>query len=169
MAASVGPVVVGTDFSEVAGKALAEAKRLAGLLGVGLAVVHVVEGAAGEAWEESEAAAAWLTAADLRPEDLVVRFGKPWVELARYAGETFPTLVFVGSHGTSGYQPLTIGSTASRVTLHARCPVVVVSPRLAAQSSDGLQERKRNVASRAGAVAIARAEPGTNEPTGETR
>jgi len=162
MAGSVGPVVVGTDFSDAAGVALAEARRLAALLRTEVVVVHVSDGGllgspVGSAGPD--AAEAWLRTAGLTSEGLVVRTGSAWVELARFASEVLPTLVVVGSHGQSGYQPLNIGSTASRVSLHARCPVVVVSPRVAS-SSEGVGEDRTHSASRAGAVAIARVAPG---------
>jgi nucleotide-binding universal stress UspA family protein len=165
MAEGVGPVVVGTDFSHTAGVALAEARRLAELLRTEVVVVHVVDGApAGGPEEAADAATAdvWLRTAGLAADGLVVRTGSAWVELARYASEVSPTLVVVGSHGRSGYQPLHIGSTASRVSMHARCPVVVVSPRAATAAWEQAgQETATNTASRAGAVADARVAPGT--------
>lgn len=125
----VGPVVVGTDFSEPAAAALAEARYLAARLGVTVAVVHVVDGAPVADWREGGRADEWLRAVDLDVNGLVVRFGSPWVELARLAEEMSPVLLVVGSHGVSGYQPLAIGTTASRVSMQARCPVVLVSPK----------------------------------------
>lgn len=163
MAEGVGPVVVGTDFSDTAGVALAEARRLAALLRTDVVVVHVSDGSpAGLPADESgpDAAEAWLRTAGLTSEGLVVRTGSAWVELARFASEVLPTLVVVGSHGQSGYQPLNIGSTASRVSLHARCPVVVVSPRVASSSEGVGQDYGTHTASRAGAVAAARVAPG---------
>jgi nucleotide-binding universal stress UspA family protein len=155
MAADVGPVVVATDFSETAGKALAEGRRLAALLGARLVVVHVVDGVA-SSWGTDGVAGEWLRAGGVAVEDLVVRFGRPWVELARYAAEVLPTLVVVGSHGVTGYQPLTLGSTAARVSMHAGCPVVLVSPRVRA-----LKEGFGEVyAGRDGAAAGARSKPG---------
>jgi nucleotide-binding universal stress UspA family protein len=160
MAEGVGPVVVGTDFSDTAGVALAEARRLATLLRTDVVVVHVadnhgVTGAAGV-----DGAELWLRSAGLPAEALVVRRGSAWVELARFASEVGPSLVVVGSHGRSGYQPLNIGSTASRLSLHARCPVVVVSPRVAPSSEGAVQEAATHDASRMGAVAAARIAPG---------
>jgi nucleotide-binding universal stress UspA family protein len=161
MVAGVGPVVVGTDFSDTAGVALVEARRLALLLGADVQVVHVIDGAPGSPTDSPELADRWLSAAGVRRESLTVRFGSAWVELARYASEVSPTLVVVGSHGRSGYQPLTLGGTAARVSVHARCPVVVVSPRVASLSLDaGLQDRMTIPVSRAGAVAGARDVPG---------
>jgi nucleotide-binding universal stress UspA family protein len=162
MAASSGPVMVGTDFSDTAAVALAEARRLARLLGAAVEVVHVVDGSEVEGW--GAGADAWLRAAAVEPGELVVRFGSPWVELVRYAAETSPALVVVGSHGLSGYQPLTVGSTASRVTVHSRCPVVLVSPRVRSQAADRVPERVEEGRSTTGRFeAAAGARPGPGE------
>jgi nucleotide-binding universal stress UspA family protein len=162
--AAVGPVVVGTDFSDTAGVALAEARRLALLLCTDVVVVHVADGqSAGSVLEGADAptASGWLRSVGLTPDRLVVRNGSAWVELARYSAEVSPALVVVGTHGRSGYQPLTMGSTASRISLHARCPVVVVSPRVASLASEGVAGDFRSYeASRADAVAAARVAPG---------
>jgi nucleotide-binding universal stress UspA family protein len=130
METRAGPVLVGTDFSESARMALTEARRLAELLGTRLEVLHVVEGGITAGWGDAGEAGQWLRGAGLEPDDLVVRHGSAWVELSRYAAEVAPVLVVVGSHGRSGYQPLAIGSTAARVAVHARRPVVLVSPRV---------------------------------------
>jgi nucleotide-binding universal stress UspA family protein len=159
MAADVGPVVVGTDFSDAAGVALQEARRLAALLGCNLVVVHVVDAVAGVDAAELDVGT-WLDAAGVEPGDLVVRFGRPWVELARYAAEVRPTLLVVGSHGESGFQPLRVGSTASRLSIRAGCPVVVVSPRVVAPQQG---EQGTNTAGRVGAAAGARDEPGSQQ------
>jgi nucleotide-binding universal stress UspA family protein len=153
MAADAGPVVAATDFSESAGIALMEARRLAAMLGTQLVVVHVVDGA-GDGWSEDGVVGSWLRDAGVSVGDLIVRFGRPWVELARYATEVMPTLVVVGSHGASGYQPLTLGSTAARVSMHAGCPVVLVSPRVRSPQEED------HAAGRKGAAAGARDEPG---------
>ena len=130
MAADVGPVLVGTDFSDNAGVALVEARRLASRLGVRVEVLHVVDGARSESWGEQGEAGQWLITAGLTPEELLVRFGSPSVELARRAAELEPEVIVVGSHGRSGYQPLALGSTAARISVQARCPVMLVSPRI---------------------------------------
>jgi nucleotide-binding universal stress UspA family protein len=165
MAASGGPVVVGTDFSDTAAVALAEGRRLADMLGAAVELVHVVESGAVEGWCPGARAGAWLRAAAVEPGELVVRFGSPWVELVRYAAQASPTLVVVGSHGLTGYQPLKVGSTASRVTVHSRCPVVLVSPRMRAQAAErvpGRVQERRTTTGRVEAAAGAR--PGPGEP-----
>ncbi|HSJ09176.1 MAG TPA: universal stress protein [Longimicrobiales bacterium] len=132
MADGLGPVLVGTDFSDTAALALQEAQRLAAMLGTGVTLMHVVDGAPGIGWGHSGEAGTWLERAGIQPQQVVVRFGSPWVEVTRYVSEVAPALVVVGSHGRSGYQPLTIGGTASRISMHSRVPVVLVSPRAAA-------------------------------------
>ncbi len=44
------------------------------------------------------------------------------------ADELGADLIVVGSHGDTGYQPLSLGSTAARVGLCAAPPVLVVPP-----------------------------------------
>lgn len=154
MAGNVGPVLVGTDFSDTAGIALSEARRLATLLGTHVELLHVVDGGLAAGWGEDGQASAWLKAAAVEPAGLVVRYGNPWVELARFAAEVVPTLLVVGSHGQSGYQPLAIGSTATRISVHARCPVVLVSPRAVQAEQEDVR------AGRDGAAAGARRTPG---------
>jgi nucleotide-binding universal stress UspA family protein len=153
----VGPVVVGTDFSDASTIAVMEARRLAAMLGAQLDIVHVADGGGG--WTGA-GGQDWLDGLGLSAEQLIVRFGSPWVELARYAAEVTPTLLVVGSHGASGYQPLGIGSTAARVAVQARFPVVVVSPRLSGAGVEGSVQERSN-ASRADAVAGSRATPGS--------
>jgi nucleotide-binding universal stress UspA family protein len=168
MAARVGPVLMGTDFSDGSAMALVEARRLAGLLGAELRVVHVAAaGVDGQADALPPRSVRWLAEQGLSGTQVVTRAGQAWVELARYAAETAPTLLVVGSHGESGYQPLEIGSTAARLSLHARCAVVVVSPRVGGEMQ--VQESNVNAASRADAVAEARAEPGDQQLVRETR
>jgi nucleotide-binding universal stress UspA family protein len=170
MAADIGPVVVGTDFSESAAAALAEARRLGALLGVAIEVAHVVDGAPATAWREGGRADEWLRSADLDVSGLTIRFGSPWVELVRFAEESSPVLLVLGSHGLSGYQPLAIGSTAARVSMHARCPVVLVSPKMKAPVSDRVESEWGNGdAVRVEAQAGTRSQPGNSEYTEGTR
>jgi nucleotide-binding universal stress UspA family protein len=161
MARNVGPVLVGTDFSEAAGTALSEARRLAELLGTRVEVIHVVNGGQTAGWGEDGQAGTWLKHACVDTANLVIRYGHPWVELARYAAEVGPTLLVVGSHGQSGYQPLAVGSTATRISVHARCPVVLVSPRVVQADQETVR------AGRDGAAAEARRTSGPIQQTEE--
>jgi nucleotide-binding universal stress UspA family protein len=145
MSAQIGPVLVGTDFSDNSGVALAEARRLAARMGTWVEVLHVVDGGPSIGWGEQGEAGRWLSTAGLEPDELMVRFGSPPVELARRAAELVPELIVVGSHGRSGYQPLGLGSTAARISVQARCPVVLVSPRVDRQELWGGEEPLQDV------------------------
>ena len=166
MVAGVGPIIVGTDFSEGSAAALVEGRLLAARLGAAVEVVHVVDGVQRPGWRPGGEADGWLRAAGLSPDDLRIRFGSPWVELARLTDDRAALLLAVGSHGVSGYQPLAIGSTASRVSMSARCPVVVVSPQVRSRESE--VRGSREVAAPAGAAG-ARSEPGDHQRLRETR
>lgn len=163
MTAGVGPVLVGTDFSEGSGQALAEARRLAALLGTRVRVVHVLDGGGVVGWGETGRAGMWLRRVGLEAHELVLRHGSAWVELSRYASEAAPALLVVGSHGQSGYQPLAIGSVAMRLAVHARCPVVLISPRVVQQEQESVD------AVRDSAAAGVRQLPDESQWTGDTR
>lgn len=132
MATHVGPVLVGTDFSDAARMALQEARRLAVQLGTHVEVLHVVD--SGGASDLT----GWLEDAGMSTGDLRIRYGSAWVEITRYAGEVEPIMIVIGSHGRSGYQPLAVGSTATRLSVQARWPVVLVSPRVAVRTEQGI-------------------------------
>ena len=123
-------LIVGTDFSTPAAMALAEARALAGELRLGVAVVHVRPGHDTGMWEPDTSAKAWLRIASVRGDELmVIRRGTPWVELVRIAREQRARMIVVGTHGRSGFQPISLGSTASRLALLAPLPVVLVGQR----------------------------------------
>lgn len=126
----MGPeILVGTDFSAGSTLALAEARQLSRSMGGGVVVVHVAPSPATQEPDPAEREPEWLAAADLAADAVVRRKGVPAVELARMAREMSATLIVLGTHGASGYQPVALGATASRLALLAPCPVVLVGPR----------------------------------------
>lgn len=128
-ASSHAPVVlVGTDFSETAALALAEAGRLAARLDGTLRVVHV-RGVSEREWRPDGVARAWLAGRSTDCPELEVRKGTPWVELSRVAEECDAAFVVVGTHGRTGVQPVALGSTAARISLASSRPVVLVNGR----------------------------------------
>ena len=118
-------VLVGVDFSDGAMLAFREGRWLAERTGLGLQAVHVTEERA--PWEPDEAASDWLCRASLDPALLLQRHGLPWVEIVRHALEVSTAVIVLGSHGASGFQAVTLGSTASRVVLRAPCPTLFVA------------------------------------------
>jgi nucleotide-binding universal stress UspA family protein len=125
-----GPgLIVGVDFSETSGCAVREARRLGAVLDVPISLIHIASGELILPWVPDRDTGAWLRRLAIADTEIEMRTGRPWSELARAAAEQQATAIVVGSHGISGYQPLTMGSTASRLTLLAPCPVLIVSPR----------------------------------------
>jgi nucleotide-binding universal stress UspA family protein len=122
-------LLVGVDFSDGARAALAEARRLADRMQVVLHVIHVSDPVQGSETALGPIAEQWLAEANVSRDQLHVRSGQPWAELARLAGSTGAVAVVIGSHGRSGYQPVALGSTATRLGVLASCPVIVVNRR----------------------------------------
>ncbi len=147
----VRSILVPTDFSECARRAVPAAAELARLLGARVLCLHVVEPIMqpigwtpvaeampspefGERLEES--AARDLPAfskseefAGLEVEDLMAH-GEPAAEIVRVAEERGAGLIVISSHGRTGLGRILFGSTAESVVRHARCPVLVVKPPL---------------------------------------
>ena len=135
----VDRVLVGVDFSESSKQALARAGQWASRLGVPLVAMHVVEVPVHPADMPyaSLGDPAWFEKAGPNSERLL----KAWVEpypgarvLVRTGGAAAElmaeadaqTLLIVGQIGHSKLEHLFFGSTASKVTRHAPCDVLVV-------------------------------------------
>jgi nucleotide-binding universal stress UspA family protein len=122
-------VVVGIDFSAGSGDAVAEARRITAQIAGALELVHVTQDG-NSMWQIDPDAETWLVRHEVAPDSVMVRIGLPWVELARYASETQPAMIVVGSHGGSGFHPLGLGSTTARLGVVSPVPVLVVAPRV---------------------------------------
>lgn len=122
-------LIVGTDFSETALHAVREARRLAMALDGAVEVVHVREGLRRDPLAADEGQLAWLDAAGVAIDRLEVLWGTPWVEIVRRARDLDADLVVAGTHGTTGFQSMALGSTAQRLALLSPRPVVLVGPR----------------------------------------
>jgi nucleotide-binding universal stress UspA family protein len=120
---------VGTDFSNSAAAALFEARRLTERFGPAPVVIHAITCMAESLWEADATATHWLDSVSLAAEQVDARAGRPWLVLVHAAEELRASGIVLGSHGTSGYQPLRLGSVTARVSLIAPCPVVIVSAR----------------------------------------
>lgn len=130
-------LIVGTDFSATAALALTEARTLAAQLGVPLRAVHIRPGPLSAEWVADEDQKSWLAAVSLDEDQLTVRRGTPWVELVRLARESRARMIVVGTHGHSGFQPVTLGSTAARLAVLSPLPVVLVGTRDRATPKEG--------------------------------
>lgn len=147
-------ILVGSDFSEEADRALSWAVDLAQRMGAAIEVAHVnaaqavvlpppidVLPVALTAPSGDEAATAPLAArvASVAQRGIPVSSwigeGDPAIALKERADELGASLVVVGSRGSSGLAHVLLGSVAERVIRHATRPVLVV-PRAPALRHD---------------------------------
>lgn len=139
-------ILAGVDFSETSAHAVRHARDLADSLGEVVGVMHVREGFRHDAWVPDREEEAWLEALGLTVEDLLVQQGTAWIELVRVAREREARFIVVGTHGRTGFQPVQLGSTASRLALLSPQPVLLVGGReraVAAPGARGLMTAKR--------------------------
>ncbi len=137
-------IVVGTDFSPVAERALDEALDLASQLGASVILVHAYEipafsfpDAVVTATSEMVQAIATASLAGLAASverrkqrgieiRTVLRVGAPSDELEAVAREEGADLIVVGTHGRGGISHVLLGSVAERLLRKATRPVVVI-------------------------------------------
>lgn len=133
-------ILVPTDFSYAADRALHYAVQLARRQHARLALLHVVAPAAIPsvfltsvrtdlpqlAELSGEHLARLARRMGVRPKHAVVRTGHAAEEILRFADEIGTALIVIGSRGHGKLEQLLIGTTAERVVRQARCPVLVV-------------------------------------------
>jgi len=141
---SIQHVLVPTDFSASAERALDYAIRLARTLNARLTVLHVMQPVPmagvdmGVALPETylqevekavqagmEEALARVTAAGLTAERLVL-YGVPFQDIVETAKARQVDLIVMGTHGHTGLMHVLLGSVAERVVRLAPCSVLVV-------------------------------------------
>jgi nucleotide-binding universal stress UspA family protein len=131
-------VVVATDFSSVAAQALEVGRRLAERLMIPLELLHVREGLGRRSpWAPDADEEEWLHGAGLTQDQVVLRSGTPWLEIVRYAQERPAEVVVLGTHGSTGFQPLSLGATAGRLAILSPRPVLLVGPKTRNGNSAG--------------------------------
>lgn len=139
-------IVLPTDFSACAERALPRALALAEQFGAEIHLVHVLPTLhTGDdpddethTWRE-ESARTRLEATRMayryglpgthaaRMELVVVREGQPAEAISRYARSNDADLIVMGTHGRSFRRNTTMGSTTAAVLRYAPCPVMTVS------------------------------------------
>jgi nucleotide-binding universal stress UspA family protein len=140
-------IVVGTDGSETAKQAVAEAIRLAKALGAPVHVVSAFEPLRGAKISGAPAGAAKVWAP--HPDDVVegilseatsvirlaglqvtshaVQQRDPADALLQVADEVDASMIVVGSQGMHGARRLALGNVPNKVSHHARCNVLIVA------------------------------------------
>jgi universal stress protein A len=140
-------IVVPTDFSETADRALATAIDMGRALTARVHLVHVYSPVmvlpppidmvslptvfphALQKMEEAlEARATRVREAGLDCEVSLLE-GNAHVEIVRHADNVNAVLIVLGTHGRSGLAQAVLGSVAERVIHRASCPVLVVPER----------------------------------------
>lgn len=147
---NVRRILVATDFSEGASRALEIAAYYAGKLSADLLLVHVhmpptviapdgyvfpdviddveVKKELRAALERTAERTRVLGAPSVEP---VFLEGQPWSEILRLAKDRGVDLIVLGTHGRSGLPRLLLGSVADKVIRNAPCPVLAVGPKSA--------------------------------------
>jgi nucleotide-binding universal stress UspA family protein len=147
MAPTVNRILVPTDFSETADKALAYAKDLAAKTGASLHLVHVfkdpyaVAACAPELYASVPAGARERAVEEVRErllerldadEELRFRGSRSVIrglvapQIVDYAVNQDIDLIVIGTHGRRGVAHLLLGSVAEHVLRTAACPVLTV-------------------------------------------
>jgi nucleotide-binding universal stress UspA family protein len=139
-------IVVGTDGSERAARAVAEATRLAEALGAHLHIVAAFEPLRGArvAGAPDAAAKVWAPLPDahadaildaacaaIRQRDVEVTSHAvakdPADALLEVAGQVDASLIVVGNKGMHGARRLVLGNVPNKVSHQARCNVLIVA------------------------------------------
>ncbi len=135
----IGEMLVATDFSDGARRALEAARRLAATFDGAICLLHVLETrfaprrgheapAVLEVSRELRAQAEQALENELTSdkETSVLADGDVVREIDRAARERNASLVVVGSHGLSGVRRVLLGSVAERVARFCHLPVLIV-------------------------------------------
>jgi len=143
---AINRILLPTDFSHCAERALEYAMDLAKKFDAKLYVLHVLDMrvyarlkafmCAGWSMREIEEEGVKKLEAALPGNheqtvdvDVVVRQGIPFLEILRFAGDAKIDLIVMGTHGRTGLAHVLIGSVAERVVRKAPCPVLTVPPK----------------------------------------
>ena len=60
------------------------------------------------------------------PSEIIIRTGKPFIEINDLAAEKNVDLIIIATHGYTGVEHLLFGSTAEKVVRKAPCPVLTL-------------------------------------------
>ena len=141
---SITRILVPTDFSDAAVRALEYGSRLASMLGAELTVVHIVAPAARHAWMEGadqsgDTTEAWLTEATSTLADAVARVrervpivrgmvavGIEAEEILDFTSRQQVDLIVMGMHGHGRTARWLHGSVTDQVLRRAPCPVLAI-------------------------------------------
>jgi nucleotide-binding universal stress UspA family protein len=124
-------IVVGTDGSPTASRAVEQAIELAAATGATLHLVHAWDVSPAMARVEDDGAellaatAEVVAEAGVAVETHIVR-SDPADALITVAGDVHADLLVVGNRGMAGIQRLLLGSVANRISHHSPCTLLIV-------------------------------------------
>ena len=135
----ISRILVATDFSDQASRALAWARSFAQAFGAKLVLLHVIDIIS---WAETGCVMGGSDPIHLLREqarqrmdelqrllpdaEVLIREGSPRPAIVEAALALDCQMIIMGTHGRSGLRHLLLGSTAERVVQHAGCPVMTV-------------------------------------------
>lgn len=127
-------IVLATDGSELAHKAVGHARQMAALGHADVVVLQVVD-SGNEPGGDSEAAATLNVGAiaeELKFDDIgsvrpVVRTGEAAPTIVQVANSEHAELIVMSTRGRAGFKRMVLGSVADYVARHAECPVLLVT------------------------------------------
>ena len=117
-------IVVGTDGSNTAEKAIEEASELASAVGASVHIVRAVAGPGGDPEGELERAAETVKNAGVEAETHIVRDDASEALIAA-AEEHNADLILIGNKGMAGARRFLLGSVPNDVAHHAPCSVPI--------------------------------------------
>ena len=130
-----------TDFSEASAHAIELAVVVAGYYNARITALHVLSRIEPSTEELSQARLRQKTAALFETAttagigvDVLVEVGRPANHILDRAADLPADLIVMGTHGTSGFEHLVLGSVTEKVVRKATCPVLTVPPRAHATS-----------------------------------
>jgi nucleotide-binding universal stress UspA family protein len=141
---SITRILVPTDFSDAATRALEYGSRLASTLGAELTIVHIVAPPTTHSWMEGadpdgETTEAWLTEAHAMLADAVasvrdqvpavrgtIAIGLEAEEILDFTSRQSIDLIVMGMHGHGRTQRWLRGSVTNQVLRRAPCPVLAI-------------------------------------------
>jgi nucleotide-binding universal stress UspA family protein len=134
-------VLCPTDFSETSAHAVDLAVAIAGYYKAGITALHVAEpinlsvdvGSLDGLREQTRAFFEVATKAGLTV-DVQVEPGSPVHRILDHADRLPADLVVMGTHGSSGFEHVVLGSVTEKVLRKARCPVLTVPPHVRCRS-----------------------------------
>ena len=120
-------IVVGTDGSETAAKAVQEAASIAARLSASLELVSATEeGAADSGQAVLDRVRGEVEAAGVSSVNLHAKTGDPAEAIIEVAEQTSADLIVVGNKGMTGAKRFLLGSVPNQVSHHAPCSVLII-------------------------------------------